>query len=66
MFFSASSVRVVLGAHNIQQNEESQVTLTSTSYVAHEEWDSNGLVNDIAIVELPEEVELNGKNFQTG
>lgn len=62
MIFSATSIDVVLGAHNIQQNEATQVRLTSTKYVAHEDWDSTRFVNDIAVIELPQEVELNGKN----
>lgn len=63
IFSSAVSVRVVLGAHNIFNSEPTQVTLISNSSWVHEEWDSFNLINDIGIVELPYEVELNGKNM---
>lgn len=59
---SASSVRVVLGAHNLLLNEPTKVTLICNSTIINEDWDSLTLANDIALVELPYEIALNGKD----
>lgn len=60
-FSSALSVRVVLGAHNLLVNEPTKITLNCNSTIINEDWDSVTLRNDIALVELPYEVELSGK-----
>ncbi|KAA0202997.1 hypothetical protein HAZT_HAZT010846 [Hyalella azteca] len=52
----ARSVDVVAGAHNIRQNEPSQVTLTSTDFTVHEDWGSILIRNDVAIIHLPEKL----------
>ncbi|XP_047486671.1 chymotrypsin BII-like [Penaeus chinensis] len=52
-------VEVVMGAHNIQEAEPSQVTMTSENIIVHEEWDSHTLKNDIALIRLPEPVTSN-------
>ncbi|XP_042857363.1 brachyurin-like [Penaeus japonicus] len=52
-------VKVIMGAHNIQEDEPTQVTLTSEDIIVHEEWDSHTLKNDIALIRLPEAVTLN-------
>ncbi|KAK8405226.1 hypothetical protein O3P69_001653 [Scylla paramamosain] len=56
----ARSVEVVMGAHNIRQNEPSQVTMTSTNFFTHEQWNSFNLKNDLALIRLPKAVSFNG------
>lgn len=57
-----NSPQVVLGAHKIQSNEETQVIITGSKVTVHENYDeADNLRNDIAIIELPQEAELNGK-----
>ncbi|XP_069970808.1 chymotrypsin BI-like isoform X1 [Penaeus vannamei] len=60
----AGFVEVVLGAHNIRQNEASQVSITSTDFFTHENWNSWLLTNDIALIRLPSPVSLNS-NIKT-
>nr|XP_027216555.1 chymotrypsin BI-like [Penaeus vannamei] len=48
-----------MGAHNLQEAESSQVTMTSEDIIVHEGWDSQTLRNDIALVRLPEPVTSN-------
>merc|ERR1712212_406691 len=55
----ASFVDVVLGAHDITANEASQVSVFSTDFFVHEDWDSFNIVNDLALIKLPQKVELN-------
>lgn len=50
-----------MGAHNIRENEASQVTMTSTDYYVHENWNSFTLENDITAIRLPSPVTFNGK-----
>ncbi|XP_072379697.1 brachyurin-like [Diabrotica undecimpunctata] len=57
--YGASEVEVTLGAHNLTDNEDSQVTLTSTSFVIHEDYKHSGVLHDIAVIELPKAVTLN-------
>ncbi|XP_042857306.1 chymotrypsin BII-like [Penaeus japonicus] len=52
-------VEVVMGAHNIQIIEASQLTMSSTDFFTHESWDSFSLTNDIALIKLPSPVEFN-------
>ncbi|GJQ80760.1 hypothetical protein Trydic_g9352 [Trypoxylus dichotomus] len=56
-----NSAEVILGAHRFAQNEESQVRVqvSSSNFKIHSGWNSLLLTNDIAIIELNEEVELN-------
>lgn len=55
----ASSAVVILGAHNLNEEESTTVTLNSTTFIVHEDWDENLLKNDIALVRLPRNVTLN-------
>ncbi|XP_063599841.1 chymotrypsin BII-like [Penaeus indicus] len=55
----AGFVEVVLGAHNIRENEASQVSIVSTDFFTHENWNSWLLTNDIALIRLPSPVEFN-------
>ena len=59
--FSAGFVNVVMGAHNIRENESTQVSVTSTNFFTHENWNSFLLTNDLALIKLPSPVEFNGK-----
>ncbi|XP_069970812.1 brachyurin-like [Penaeus vannamei] len=52
------SVEVVLGAHNLLEAEDTQVTMSSSDFFAHEDWDSFTVANDIALVRLPTPVEF--------
>ena len=59
--FSAGFVNVVMGAHNIRENEATQVTMTSYDHFTHENWNSWLLTNDLALIKLPSPVDFNGK-----
>ena len=58
---SAKKIVVVLGAHNIMKDEPNQVTLTSTEFTTHQEWNPYTLSNDIAVVKLPHAVKFNSE-----
>ncbi|KAK8405229.1 hypothetical protein O3P69_001653 [Scylla paramamosain] len=55
----AGFIDVVMGAHNIRQNEPSQVSMTSRDFFTHEHWNSFLLTNDLALVRLPSPVTFN-------
>ncbi|XP_063707215.1 brachyurin-like [Culicoides brevitarsis] len=57
----ADSVEVVLGAHNIRENEQSQkkFVVPKENIKFHENWNANQIRNDIAILRLPERVTFN-------
>jgi len=55
----AALVDVVMGAHNINQDEDTQVKVTSYEFFVHEDWDSFNIVNDLALIKLPSPVSLN-------
>ncbi|XP_047486669.1 chymotrypsin BII-like [Penaeus chinensis] len=55
----AGFVDVVMGAHNIRQNEATQVSMTSTDFFTHEHWNSHSLTNDLALIKLPSPVQFN-------
>lgn len=57
----AGFVDVVMGAHDLTQNEPSQVTMTSTDFTVHEEWHPFLIENDISVIRLPSVVGLTGK-----
>nr|XP_027224890.1 chymotrypsin BI-like [Penaeus vannamei] len=52
-------VEVVMGAHNIREVEASQITVSSTDFFTHEDWDYSTLTHDLALVRLPYAVEFN-------
>ncbi|KAJ8942821.1 hypothetical protein NQ318_022835 [Aromia moschata] len=54
----ASFVQVILGAHNIQTTEVTQVISTSRDITNHAGFSSTTLANDISLVRLPSEVTL--------
>lgn len=55
----ASWVLVHLGAHNISETESTTVTLNSSKFIIHENWNETLLQNDIALIHLPRNVTLN-------
>lgn len=61
IIFRASEVEVTLGAHNIDEDEDGQVVLTSNDFVIHEEYNATTRHNDIALINLPAGVPLSGK-----
>uniref|UniRef100_V5GKT8 Chymotrypsin BI n=1 Tax=Anoplophora glabripennis TaxID=217634 RepID=V5GKT8_ANOGL len=54
----ASYVQVRVGAHNYNQDETTQVRLTSANIINHELFDDSLYLNDIAVVFLPSAVSL--------
>lgn len=52
---------MLLGAHNIRQEEASQVSISVESFYAHEGYDSVQIVNDIAVLRLSDPAPINGK-----
>lgn len=48
-----------MGAHKPLQDEDTQVKVISKEITVHEEYDSIDFVNDVAVIKLPEPVELN-------
>lgn len=53
-------VEARLGAHRFNDREDSQVRAFTTRWVQHAAWNSATLQNDIAIIDLEQEVPLNG------
>ncbi|XP_065169021.1 brachyurin-like [Atheta coriaria] len=56
---TAESIEVVLGAHKIKEEEDTQIRVVTTEFLHHEDWSRFTLTNDIALVKLPEPVEFN-------
>jgi len=54
----ARSFEVTFGAHNINQNEPSQISEASTDYTIHPNWNPNTLSGDMAIIRLKNAVPL--------
>jgi len=53
----ASSMRVMLGAHNVREaSEEGRLELTTTDFFTHPQWSQINLHNDLALVHLPQAV----------
>lgn len=51
---------VVLGAHNLQEYEPSQVTVVSNDLTVHEGYGAAMLVNDLSLIRLPTPITFNG------
>lgn len=60
LFFSASYIRVEMGAHKIYDDEDTQVSMTTYDFFAHEDYNKYSHINDIGLVRLPEAVEFTG------
>ncbi|KAK9720325.1 Trypsin [Popillia japonica] len=55
------SGEVILGAHRYEEIEEGQVRVQATKFHIHSGWNASFFINDIATIELDEEVELSDK-----
>ncbi|XP_066547101.1 chymotrypsin-like elastase family member 2A [Amia ocellicauda] len=49
---SRNTYRVVLGKHNLKQNEAGSLAISAGKIIVHEQWDSARIRNDIALVKL--------------
>jgi trypsin len=56
----STNIEIVLGAHRIRDNEDTQVKVNSSQVVVHPDWDRLTLQNDLAILRISPAVELNG------
>ena len=57
----ASSVELMLGAHNVREDaEEGRMEITSTEIFKHESYNPFLIHNDIALIHLPQPIEFNG------
>nr|XP_022909844.1 transmembrane protease serine 9-like [Onthophagus taurus] len=54
----ASEIQVTLGAHKINEAEDTQVKITTDAYTMHSGWDATQIINDIAVIDLKQEIEL--------
>ncbi|XP_063230510.1 transmembrane protease serine 9-like [Bacillus rossius redtenbacheri] len=53
------AVTVILGAHNVQTTEASQVRLTTSTVHIHPQWSRANLKNDVAVIKLPRKIAYN-------
>ena len=53
---------MILGAHNLydHENQPNYIGMTSKNFVNHPDYDPTNIANDVALIELPIEVEYNG------
>ncbi|CAG9763637.1 unnamed protein product [Ceutorhynchus assimilis] len=56
--YGAKSVSITLGAHNLDEKEETQLKLTSTNFTIHEDYEDDTHLNNIAVIHLEKEVTL--------
>ena len=56
----ASGIDAILGAHNIKENEASQVIIRDDIVITHPEYDPNELYNDIGLIKLERAAPLGG------
>jgi len=55
----ASQAEVIVGAHNIHEDEPTQQRFISTELIVHKGWNPLFLTSDIALVKLPEKIQFN-------
>lgn len=56
----ASSIRLMLGAHNVRESsEEGRVEVISTDFFTHPDYNQISIHNDLALIHLPSPVEFN-------
>jgi len=61
-YYRGLSFEVILGAHYILQNEDTQLRIITTEKFVHPDWNSLTLANDSALLKLPTKVqEVEGK-----
>ncbi|KAJ8957062.1 hypothetical protein NQ318_007274 [Aromia moschata] len=58
-----SRVTVILGAHNVSAEEDTQNRIAGASVLVHEEYNSTSFQNDVALIKLSEPATLN-ENIQ--
>ena len=53
---------MILGAHHLynNQNQPNYRTMKTMKFINHPDYNSDQIANDVALVELPTEVEYNG------
>ncbi|CAH0549560.1 unnamed protein product [Brassicogethes aeneus] len=56
---TAITADVILGAHKLSDSENTQLRLSSSDFVFHDDYDPTELSNDIGLVKLPKAVEEN-------
>ena len=56
LFFRASFANVLLGAHQLYQYDDKHLTLKSTKFYIHPQYNASRIKNDIGLIELPEAV----------
>ena len=56
-YYRGSSFDVILGAHYVLQNEDTQVRIRTTEKHVHPGWQSTTTENDIALLKLPTKVQ---------
>lgn len=62
--FRAISFTLYLGGLAAENDEEEEgLTVTTTEYFRHPDYDSTNFNNDIALIHLREPIEYNGKIF---
>lgn len=59
--YRVNNAEVVLGAHNIRNDEATQQTIPSNEFIIHSGWNPSTLVNDIALIKLSVPAQLNRK-----
>ncbi|XP_056400081.1 chymotrypsin-C-like isoform X2 [Hyla sarda] len=55
---SSRTYRVVLGKHNLKEEEEGSVIISPEKIIVHEKWNSFFIRNDIALIKLSEPVQV--------
>lgn len=56
---SAAFAQIRLGAHRFNENEDTQVRITSNSIINHENYDGIRFANDISVILLPSVAPIN-------
>ena len=61
--FRAAYAQVILGAHDLYDldTQPNYIGMTSKNFVNHPDYDPTRIANDVALIELPIEVQYNGK-----
>lgn len=61
-FFRTKSPVVIMGAHAIREKEPEQVQMTGKRVIVHKDYSPVTLDNDIALIELPQDVSFNSES----
>jgi len=62
---SASSLTVIAGDHRLRSNDGTEQSVKVSRIIGHEQYNSNTLVNDIAILKLSSSLNLNSAHIGT-